>query len=66
MHKYNVSEITGEIRDIFKDSKNNVWFASNGDGVFKFDGIKLTNFTKERKLENPDFIKTFEKLTTAR
>ena len=45
-----VSTIDGEIRGIFQDSKNNIWFASNGDGVFKYDGKTILQFTKKHGL----------------
>lgn len=31
-------------RDIFQDSKNNFWFATDGDGVYKFDGKSIVHF----------------------
>jgi ligand-binding sensor domain-containing protein len=48
-----VSEVSGEIRGIFQDSKNNLWFASNGDGVFKYDGKTILRFTEKHGLCSP-------------
>jgi ligand-binding sensor domain-containing protein len=45
-----VSLIEGEIRDIFQDSKNNLWFASNGNGVYKYDGNTILNYTEKHGL----------------
>jgi ligand-binding sensor domain-containing protein len=47
-----VSHIDGEIRGIFQDSKNNLWFASNGNGVFKYDGNTIVNFTEKHGLSS--------------
>lgn len=30
---------------IYQDRKNNYWFGSNGEGVFRFDGKTILNFT---------------------
>jgi ligand-binding sensor domain-containing protein len=45
-----VSVIEGEIRCIFQDAKNNLWFASNGEGVFKYDGKTMVQFTEKHGL----------------
>jgi hypothetical protein len=45
-----VHQIDGEIRGIYQDSKNNLWFASNGNGVYKYDGIVIVNFTEKQGL----------------
>lgn len=45
-----VTEIDGEIRGIFQDSKNNLWFASNGNGVFRYDGKTIVQFTTRHGL----------------
>jgi len=37
-------QITSRILTIFKDSKNNLWFGTNGEGVIEFNGEKLTRF----------------------
>lgn len=45
-----VYQIDGEIRGIFQDSKNNIWFASNENGVYKFDGKTIINYTEKHGL----------------
>lgn len=45
-----VSEIGSNIRWIFQDSKNNFWFAADGEGVFKYDGKKVVQFTDKQGL----------------
>lgn len=45
-----VSEIGKNIRCIFQDSKNNYWFATNGEGVFKYVGNTLLQFTDKHGL----------------
>ena len=45
-----VVTVDGEIRSILQDSKNNMWFATNNDGVFKFDGNSITQFTEKHGL----------------
>lgn len=45
-----VPEVGKDIRSIFQDSKQNFWFAANGEGVFKFDGKTLTHYTEEQGL----------------
>ena len=48
------------IRSIFEDQNGNIWIGNNGNGIFRYDGNALTNFTKEHKLENPDFQTTMQ------
>src|ERR1700761_2796949 len=45
-----VPDIGTDIRCILQDSKNNMWFATNGQGVFKYDGKKLVRFTEQHGL----------------
>ena len=47
-----VHQIDGEIRGIFQDSKNVLWFASNGNGVYKYDGTAIVNFTEKHGLSS--------------
>lgn len=47
-----VHQIEGEIRGIFQDSKDNFWFASNGNGVFKYDGTTILNYTIKHGLSS--------------
>ncbi len=40
-----VQQLSNRLWYIFQDSKNNYWFSSNGEGVYRFDGNKIINFT---------------------
>lgn len=42
-----VSAIGKNIRSIFKDKKNNYWFGTDGEGVYRYDGKKITLFTNK-------------------
>ncbi len=53
-------ELGAPVRSIFEDKNGTIWMGNNGYGLFRYDGKSLTNITKEKKLENPNFIKTFE------
>jgi len=46
------------VRSIFQDKAGNYWFGTDGGGVYRYDGSSLTNFTNEKGLGNPDFLKT--------
>ena len=37
---------------VLKDSKNNLWFSTLGNGVFMFDGKTTTNYTTKDGLQN--------------
>lgn len=37
---------------VFQDSKNNYWFSSNGQGVYRYDGKTIVNFTTKDGLAN--------------
>ncbi len=40
-----VSNLSDSIMTIFQDNNNNYWFGSNGQGVYKYDGKSLIQFT---------------------
>ena len=40
-----VKKLSNHLWYIFQDSKNNYWFSSNGEGVFRYDGKNIVNFT---------------------
>jgi ligand-binding sensor domain-containing protein len=40
-----VSELGKNIMIVYQDTKNNYWFGSNIDGVYKFDGKTIIHFT---------------------
>jgi ligand-binding sensor domain-containing protein len=45
-----VSELSKTIWSVFQDKNNNYWFASNGQGVYRYDGKTLTQFTTKHGL----------------
>lgn len=45
-----VAEVVGEIRGITQDADYNMWFATNEDGVFKYDGKTTVQFTEKHGL----------------
>ncbi len=36
---------TGSVRCNFQDKSGNIWFSTNGEGVYRYDGKLFTNFT---------------------
>ena len=42
--------ISDNIMSIYQDSKNNYWFGSWKDGVYRFDGKNIIHFTKNNGL----------------
>ncbi|HQX43545.1 MAG: two-component regulator propeller domain-containing protein [Saprospiraceae bacterium] len=47
-----IAKIDPNIRSIFQDRNGTFWFGTNGSGVFRYDGIKLTQYTNEDGLSN--------------
>lgn len=45
-------EIGKSINFIFQDRNNNYWFSTNGDGVYRYDGKRLIQFTQKDGLLN--------------
>ncbi|WP_127845668.1 two-component regulator propeller domain-containing protein [Psychroflexus aestuariivivens] len=43
-----------------EDSKGNIWFSAENFGVYKYDGTKFTNFTKEDGLATNTIQNIFE------
>lgn len=41
-----------EVYDIVQDSRKNIWVATNGGGISRFDGKKFTNFMEQDGLVN--------------
>ncbi len=41
---------TFQARSIFRDSRGNLWFATNGDGVFRYDGRTIIRYTDKHGL----------------
>jgi ligand-binding sensor domain-containing protein len=48
------------VRRIFEDSKGNLWFGTNGDGVCRYDGKSFTNFYLAQGLDSPGVQCTYE------
>ena len=40
-----VSKLGDHLWYVFQDKKNNYWFGSDGEGVYRFDGNSILNFT---------------------
>lgn len=40
------------VKDIMEDSKGNIWFASGEQGVFRYDGKTVQNFTEQEGLSD--------------
>jgi ligand-binding sensor domain-containing protein len=40
------------VTGIMEDNSGNIWFASEGDGVFRYDGNKIVNFKEKEGLGN--------------
>jgi ligand-binding sensor domain-containing protein len=47
-----LNELSSHLWYIFQDTKNNYWFASNGEGVYRYDGKSIINFTTSDGLAN--------------
>lgn len=47
-----VNELGKPLWYIFQDTKNNYWFGSNGEGLYRYDGKTIVNFTTKDGLAN--------------
>jgi ligand-binding sensor domain-containing protein len=47
-----VNKLGNHLWYVFQDKKNNYWFGSNGEGVYRYDGINIVNFTTKDGLCN--------------
>ncbi|MBL7966356.1 MAG: hypothetical protein JNK09_05105 [Prolixibacteraceae bacterium] len=45
---------------IAEDSKGNIWFGDRDAGIWKYDGVKMTNYTKKDGLTNDNALSIFE------
>lgn len=45
---------------IAEDSKGNIWFGDRDAGIWKYDGVKMTNYTKKDGLTNDNTLSIFE------
>ncbi|MES2799513.1 MAG: two-component regulator propeller domain-containing protein [Bacteroidota bacterium] len=47
-----VNKLSDQLWYVFQDKKNNYWFGSNGEGIYRYDGETIVNFTKKDGLAN--------------
>lgn len=47
-----VSAVGKNIDDMLHDSRGNYWFATNGEGVFRYDGLTIVQFTEKDGLNS--------------
>ncbi len=47
-----VNKLGDHLWYVFQDKKNNYWFGSNGEGVYRYDGKRIVNFTTKDGLAN--------------
>lgn len=47
-----VKKLSDSLWYIFQDKNNNFWFGSNGEGVFRYDGKSILNFTTKNGLSS--------------
>ena len=58
---FNESGLNGAaVRAIFEDSDGTLWFSNNGLGLFRYDGQQMTNFTEEKGLSNPAYVRAIK------
>ena len=48
------------VRAIFEDKEGTLWFSNNGLGLFRYDGQHMTNFTEEKGLSNPAYVRAIK------
>ena len=48
------------VRAIFEDKNGTFWFSNNGLGLFRYDGKNMINFTEEKGLSNPAYVKAIK------
>lgn len=51
-HIEGVKELSENIMVIYQDKKDNYWFGSWTDGLYKYDGSTITNYTKSNGLSS--------------
>ena len=57
LSKYPYYNYPNQINAIVEDKAGNIWFASNGGGVYRYDGTTLTNLSEKDGLCN-NFVET--------
>lgn len=56
----NKKQINYRILTSFKDSKENIWFGTNGNGIYKYNGKKLLNFGEKFNLDEESIMSICE------
>lgn len=51
-----ILRIDDNIRSIFQDRNGHYWFGTNGQGVYRYDGKKLSQFTTQNGLANDQIL----------
>jgi ligand-binding sensor domain-containing protein len=49
-----------EVSGFYEDKKGNIWFASENDGVYRYNGISFTKFGKKEGLQSTSILSIFE------
>ena len=44
------AQIGEYVTSIFEDSKGNLWFGTNGNGIARYDGVKLTHIAQKGQI----------------
>ena len=55
--------LPGTLEHVFtitEDRKGNIWFGDRDAGIWKYDGVKMTNYTKKDGLTNDNALSIFE------
>ncbi len=55
--------LPGTLEHVFtiaEDSKGNIWFGDRDAGIWKYDGVKMINYTKKHGLTNDNALSIFE------
>lgn len=53
------AELTAHVRGITQDQRGNMWFATDGEGLVRWDGKAFTHFTEKQGLPN-DYVRTVQ------
>ena len=57
------TSMPGTLEHIFtiaEDGEGNIWFGDRDAGIWKYDGVKMTNYTKKDGLSNDNVLSIFE------
>lgn len=53
------ASLTAHVRSIAQDQRGNMWFATDGEGLVRWDGKAFTHFTEKQGLPN-DYVRTVQ------